>query len=195
MNLKQIISLLLIFICTYSVNAQVNTEADLTKGTLNEQFKSMLDASESYKIYKVIRRSYLDRFKSNINDSIGEVRQKLIDTRQQINDQQNEIASLKSELNSTNENLSSVSNEKDSISFLGIPVGKSKYKSIMWSIAAALLGGLLFFFYRFYKSNQVTSETQKNLDELHNDFDSYKKRAIEKEQKIMRRLQDELNKR
>jgi len=195
MNLKYTISFLLIFICAVTLKAQVTTEADLTQGTLDEQFKSMLDASESYKIYKVIRRSYLDRFKSNINDSIGEVRQKIIDTRQQLTDQQNEIASLKSELSNTNQNLSNVSNEKDSISFLGMPVGKSKYKTIMWSIAAALLGGLLFFFYRFYKSNQVTSETQKNLDELQNDFDSYKKRAIEKEQKIMRRLQDELNKR
>ena len=84
--------------------------------------------------------------------------------------------------------------EKDGILFLGTLVTKKSYNLYLWS-AIGLLGlALVFFIFKFKNSNFITSKTKKELDKLQNNFDAFRKKALEKEQVIMRKLQDELNK-
>jgi len=74
-------------------------------------------------------------------------------------------------------------------------MNKGAYKGLVWTIIAGLLGTLLFFIYRFRNSNLVTVATRNNLEEVQEEFESYKKRALEREQKVRRELQNVLNKR
>jgi len=111
-----------------------------------------------------------------------------------ITSQLAEIEQLKTELSSTQDILQKTNSEKDSIQFLGIPMSKLKYKGLMWTLLGLSLAGLLFFIYRFRNSNQATLDIQKEFSETQLAFDAYKKRALDKEQKISRMLQDELNK-
>ena len=43
-------------------------------------------------------------------------------------------------------------------------------------------------------SNILTKQAKKKLEEVENSFESYKHKALEKEQKLGRQLQDERNK-
>ncbi|HBK71770.1 MAG TPA: tRNA (guanine-N1)-methyltransferase, partial [Flavobacteriaceae bacterium] len=99
-----------------------------------------------------------------------------------------------SKLKATNVNLSSVTEEKDNIKFLGIPLSKATYNTILWSIIAALTGLLLFFIGKFKRSNAITITANKDKSEIEEEYNDHRQRSIEREQKLRRELQDELNK-
>ena len=64
----------------------------------------------------------------------------------------------------------------------------------MWSIIIALLVFLLVFIYKFKKSNVVTKMTKRALVDLENEYEEHRRVALEREQKVRRQLQDEINK-
>ena len=65
---------------------------------------------------------------------------------------------------------------------------------IVWSLITALLLGLIVFISMFKKGSIDTKTAQSNLTKLNSDFEAFKKKAMLKEQEVMRKLQDELNK-
>ena len=75
-----------------------------------------------------------------------------------------------------------------------MPLTKGTYMAMMWGIVAILILALVFFIYKFKNSNAVTKEAKKRLDDTEKEFDTYKKKALEKEQRLGRLLQDEKNK-
>ena len=68
------------------------------------------------------------------------------------------------------------------------------FKTIMLSIIGGLVLFLLFFISKFKQSISVTKQTKSNLKEVEDEYEEHRKKALEREQKVMRRLQDELNK-
>jgi hypothetical protein len=64
----------------------------------------------------------------------------------------------------------------------------------MWSIIAGLFAFLLLFIYKFKGSNSSTREAKLRLDEVETEFEDHRRNALEREQKVRRQLQDELNK-
>jgi hypothetical protein len=52
---------------------------------------------------------------------------------------------------------------------------------------------VLFFALRYKKSNAVTVHSKSLLAELEEEYQNYKQKSIEREQKISRLLQDEIN--
>jgi hypothetical protein len=71
---------------------------------------------------------------------------------------------------------------------------KGTYNLIVWSIIVILII-LLSFFIQRYKSNfRVAKESKDAADEIREEFEQHRKKAMEREQKLKRDLQDELNK-
>ena len=71
---------------------------------------------------------------------------------------------------------------------------KSIYKSLTYSLILIFIGLFLFYFFKFKQSNVQTKEAKLTLKEVEEEYDEHRKKALEREQKIMRKLQDELNK-
>ena len=111
-----------------------------------------------------------------------------------LNQQQEEIAKLKSDLEETQQKLVDVTAEKDAITFLGIPFSKGSYMALMWGIVAALVIALLFFIFKYKKGHSDTSEARNNLATTEKEFELYRAKSLEKEQRLGRLLQDERNK-
>ena len=63
----------------------------------------------------------------------------------------------------------------------------------MWGIVATLIIALLFFIFRFNKRNTQTTEAKNNLLQTEKEFEDYRAKALEKEQRLGRLLQDERN--
>ena len=80
------------------------------------------------------------------------------------------------------------------MALLGMQTSKTNYNVIMWSIIAALTAFLLFFIYKFKNSNSLTKEAKHKLEEVETEFEEHRRTALEREQKVRRQLQDELNK-
>ncbi len=184
----------ILIIAVLGVGNGAEAQDYLKSGTLEEQYNKMLDKSETYKQYKVIPRSDLKKFRSNFRDTLSQTKANYLQSQSTIASQQSEIEQLQTELGSTQNILQKTNDEKDSINFLGIPMSKLKYKGLMWTLLGLSLAALLFFIYRYRNSNLATLDIQKELSETQLAFDAYKKRALDKEQKISRMLQDELNK-
>ncbi len=180
-----------------AINAQeenVTVEQALKQQKIEEQFDIVIQKSGRYQEYKVIKQVWVNKLKANTLDSIRTLKSKLTDTNLQIAKQESTITGLEESLAKTNENLAAVTNEKDSMSFFGASVTKSTYMTIMWLIIAGLLLLLGFFIFKFKNSNTITQQAKKTLAETEAEFEDHRRRALEREQKVMRKLQDEINK-
>lgn len=167
----------------------------LDSGTIADQFQYITTRSNNYQNYKVIKRESLTTLKAHVLDSLQTLKKDLANERLLVGTQKDEITALNTKLTQANETISNLEKEKSSISFLGMQMNKSGYQGLVWAIIAGLLGTLLFFIYKFKDSNTVTVTTKDSLEELRTEFESYKKRALEREQKVRRELQNVLNKR
>ena len=105
-----------------------------------------------------------------------------------------EIKILKDNLANTNATLSTVKEEKNNMSLFGMQMSKAGYSALMWSFIAILLALLLLFIYKFRNSNIITKQAKKSLEDTEREFDEHRSIALEREQKVRRQLQDEINK-
>ena len=179
----------------YSQEEQDNTpKPSLDNGTIESQFDYLYRKSSSYQEYKVVKQTFYYKIKNNVLDSLKVLKNELASTKQLVETQNIEVNELKGALKTTNDNLTTVTMEKDNIKLLGIPLTKSSYNTILWSIITGLVLFLLFFIYRFKNSNSVTKQANKSLAEIEEEFFAFKTIALEREQKVRRELQDEINK-
>lgn len=194
---------LTIIVTLFAFNLQFAQETEqqdlsLDRGTIDSQFEYVYKKSGNYradgKRYEVVRIISLDKLRKNVVDSLEAQYKNAASLQATIDGHESTITSLNKKLEDTTNNLSSVTEEKDSMSFLGILVSKITYNTILWSIIAGLLGLMLFFMYKFRRSNILTSEAKSNLSELETEYEDHRRRALEREQKISRQLQDEINK-
>jgi hypothetical protein len=181
-------------------NAQVEEPENLSldEGPITNQFEFIFKKSGNYrsegKRYEVVRVPWLDKLRQNVLDTLKVYAQKEGELKNTIVGHETTIMDLNKKLEETTKSLAGVTEEKDSMSFLGILVSKGTYNSILWTIIAALLGLLLFFIYKFRRSNILTQEAKVSLSEVEEEYEDHRRRALEREQKISRQLQDEINK-
>ncbi len=194
--------ILLIITALLTFNLQFAQEEEqesisLDKGAIDSQFEFVYKKSGNYradgKKYEVVRTISLDKLRQNVLDTLSGFNKRAAELKATISGHESTIASLNKKLEETTNNLAGVTEEKDSMSFLGIMVSKGTYNAILWTVIASLLALLLFFIYKFRNSNILTQEAKTNLSELETEYEDHRRRALEREQKISRQLQDEIN--
>lgn len=171
-----------------------NNNLRLESGTIEDQFNYIIDKSNRYQDYKVVKRVWIERLKRVVDDSLNVVKKELIETKNTLSEKEKEIASLSSTLKSTNQDVTNLNNQKDSMSFFGTLISKPLYNTILWSIIGILLAALIIYILRFSKSNSITNESNSKLEELQEEYDGHRQRSLEREQQLRRKLQDEINK-
>lgn len=196
MKVKQIfLAIALCFsILASAQNVAKNANLKLKEGPINEQFEFILQNSNKYKNYKVVKRVWIEKLKKNVSDSINAVRKDFDAEVAKVATQQTEIEKLKADLATVNQKITDLNTEKDSISLLGIQLSKGSYQTLMWGIIGVLAILWLFFAYKFKSSNAITKEAKTRLTETEQEFEEHRKRALEREQQVRRKLQDEINK-
>ncbi|WP_420573086.1 tRNA (guanine-N1)-methyltransferase [Kordia sp.] len=175
-------------------NVAKNANLKLKEGPIKEQFEFILKNSNKYKNYKVVKRDWIEKLQRNVADSINAIKKEYTTEVSKVATQQTEIEKLKTDLASVNQKIDDLNTEKDSISLLGIQFSKGTYQMLMWGIIAVLAVLWLFFTYRFKASNTITKEAKAKLAEIELEFEEHRKRALEREQQVRRKLQDEINK-
>lgn len=207
---KSILSFILIFFLSLSLSAQdtkQNSQQDsaqkssrakrevkisLDKGTIKSQFDYMIKRSNNWQDYEVIKNPVIRKFGSNVQDSLISFRTKLKDSKTLVNNQNTEITKLKDDMKSLQSQLDATVKSKDSMKFLGVELPKGTYNTIMWAIIFVSLILAAICFLLFKRSNSVTVETKNTLKEVREEFDMHRKNALVREQKLARKLQDEV---
>lgn len=162
--------------------------------SVKSQFEYLMDNSNTLQDYKVVRTAWVLKLKSNVLDSLSASKKRIFDNSSTMNSQKIIIDSLNVKLANAETTISSLIAEKESISLFGMQFDKSVFKTLFFLIVIGLLGALLFFITKFKQSNSITTHCKVALKQAEEEFAVYKEKALEREQKAMRRLQDELNK-
>lgn len=169
-----------------------NPEA--TPDTIDVQFKNLIEESNNFQDYKVIKQVQINELRKNTNEHIQKLNENISSLKASIASKDDKIGSLEEELAEANSELSKVKAEKNSMNFLGIQTNKGVYNTIVWAIVAIL--GFLFVLMsmRFKSSNSITKAAKKELQSVEDELEDLRHKSIEKVQKLGRELQDERNK-
>lgn len=177
-----------------STNARVPPKGSLTSGTIDSQFDHLYAISRTQDGFEYVRRPNLELIRKNVADTIRALTTEITDLKAKEDGQQAAVSTMTDSLALVREELKIAQQEKDSFSFIGISLQKATYSLIMWGIVLLLAVALAFYIYRFNQSHVVTRDTRNAIAELQDEFDQHRKKAMEKEQKLKRQLQDEINK-
>ena len=186
-----------------TTNAQTANQEEetlsLNSGTIDSQFEYIFKKSGNFRgtngqKYEAVKYAWLLTLKAHVLDSLKTTYKKLENSEKTVSNQIKEIEDLKTKLGSTQSNLDQTNTEKNNMALLGMQTSKTNYNVIMWSIVAALMALLLFFIYKFKGSNSSTREAKHKLEEVETEFEEHRRTALEREQKVRRQLQDEINK-
>lgn len=197
--LKIILSVLVLFLFTVSIFGQGIKSQEiinnaLAKETIKNQFEILLSKSNNFQQFKNIKLYNINKFRTNFLDTLKAIDIKFTVANTKISTQKSEIEKLKSEIATINGNLNMVTDEKDNIGLFGIKTTKHNYNLILWSIICALLATTLFLSFRYKSSNRATKQAKTSFAEVENEFETHKKKSLEREQVLRRKLQDEINK-
>lgn len=190
---KTAIAVMTVLFITTNIFSQA-TKKFIDTGSVKNQFEYVADESNNYQDYKVVKASWLLKLRSNVIDSLSASKKMTLENSDIVNSQKQLIDSLNIKLTESETVIANLKAEKESISLFGIQFEKSVFKSFMFIIIIALIIALLFFITKFKQSNSITTQSKLALKEAEEEFEIYREKALQREQKAMRRLQDELNK-
>jgi hypothetical protein len=161
--------------------------------TLQKQFRTMRDRSNTYQDFRVIKQTTLDAFWRQVQDSLTANHKELVQAQQEINTQKAELNSLNQELAKREEKLQKSDFENSRITVLGISLPKDTYVNINWGIFFVLLAACGIALFQYKRSNKVAVDKQKEFEILNQEFNAFKQRVREKELRVGRELQTERN--
>ncbi len=184
--LKRLLFLFLLLSTTTGLLAQENT--------LDEQFSEVINKSNSYKEFKVIEKEKINTLKSNVLDSVAAFQQNIEILSEENEQQKTTITKLRNELEVTQNNLSESIEKQNGIQIFGFIINKSTYNIFVILMIVIFHLFLFTLLYKFRKSHTLTKSAEKKLLETEDEYESFRQRSLEREQKLRRDLQDEINK-
>lgn len=155
----------------------------------------MVRGSNRYQQYRVVPQTELNQFIASVSDTLGARAAELSRLEATIATQTQTITESQAEIASLQNQIKQLEAEKDGIYLLGTLVSKATYNIVLWTLILAAVAGLVFFFLRARLAVANSRSLQQDKEELATALDSAKKRRLEVEQDLRRKLQDEINKR
>ncbi|HMJ70730.1 MAG TPA: hypothetical protein VK508_17630 [Cyclobacteriaceae bacterium] len=162
--------------------------------TLNERYEIMKDKAESYTDYKVIRNAILDGVWKINMDSLAKVKTDLRTANSTIAKLNGEIKGAADKVKEAETSLQQSAYERTHMEVLGIPIAKSVFVTTALIVVGALVIALLTALSTFNMLRRSNREKELTIHGIMSEFDSFRKKALEKEVKISRELQSERNK-
>lgn len=192
--LTVLFSLFSILVFSQNKKNQATINQVLKSGTIEEQFNTLIDKSNDFQEYKNLKHYNLNRFRKNFKDSLKATKLKFDKANATIESQKKNMESLQNQISDLNKKINDISVDKDTIDFFGMRLTKASYNAILWLLILAFLATALFFLFQFKSSNAITKAAKKSLAEIEEEFETHRKKALEREQILRRQLQDEINK-
>jgi tetrahydromethanopterin S-methyltransferase subunit B len=181
---KLTLTVAILLIAFMRVNSQATLPDDLIKTPLTDQLKYLEERTRIYENYRAIREDMFQKLKENVTDTVVYTKKKISGLNASTKTLNQRIDSLNSTLNTTKTMLDEMTATKNSIEVLGMEVNKISYNGIMWTIIIGLICALVFGFLAFKRNLSVTQNTKKELIELKDEFETYRKTSREAREKM-----------
>lgn len=185
---KRIVLALTLLTFTTTVSAQPS------KKSIDDQFSSLINESNNWQGYKVVEKNKLIQLQARVLEATNQLESEIESNKAAFTAQKDSLNVITTKLATTDQALKEALDREDNLDVLGIPTSKSTFKLLVCIVIAGLLLVLAGLFIQFKKSYKDTKEAQKKLIDTEEELEDLKKRSLEREQKIRRQLQDEINK-
>lgn len=176
------------------VNAQnINQTSDASQKVI-QNLSALLDNSSNYKNYKVIEKNAIADFQSNLGNYVNQEKAKQSKISSQLQTKESTISALQAKvLNLENSNQLLLADTK-TVSFLGLDVNKTMFTVSMFILflSSLLFAGILFL--KFQRANEITQSSKSVLKDLEDEYESFRRVCIQREQDLKRKLFDEQKK-
>lgn len=162
--------------------------------TIDNQFNTLLNESTNWQDSKIVQLAKIQQLQKNVNDSITKLQLTIVNNKDASLEHKESVEALTSQLKIAQDSLKISLTNTSNIDVLGVSSEKSTFLTIIWAIIG-LLGVLLgIIYYKFRKGFTDIKDVNKKLAETEEELDELRKSSLEREQKIRRQLQDEINK-
>ena len=192
MKMKLQLSLItaLLFISISFAQKTKDTEEISIRG----EFDRLYRVSTNYKGYKVINKEKFLDLKQQVLDSSKASQNLLIEKINLLKASELDNKKNLDVLTRTELTLETALQKENSISLFGIQLSKFIYNLLLWTLVSLLLILVLYLSFKFQKNNFITKRAAQNLKDVEHEYEQHRKKALEREQKLRRTLQDEINK-
>jgi hypothetical protein len=184
MQIRCLFILTAVIIAVMKVTGQVTLPDVLIKNSLQEQLKYIEEHTRIYEDYRAIREDMFQKIKRNVSDTLSEINSKIILLNKTKSFLSLTIDSLRTNMVSTKNRLEEIIRTKNSINVVGLEINKMTYNKIMWTILAGLITLLLIGFLVFKRNLSTVFNTKKELQEIKDEFDAYRKTSREAREKL-----------
>jgi hypothetical protein len=185
---------LLVWMSAMQVSFAQEIEGLPENPTLKERFLYIKSKSQSYGAYKVVKETTLDGVWKIAQDTIAAKEASIQRAQQNINKLKGELANSMQALKDKEKSMEQIQHVSTHINVIGIDFNKGTFITTVAIIIASLLVLLGLFFGRMKLQSNSLSERNLAVSALTHEFEEYKQRAMERQTKLSRELQDERNK-
>lgn len=185
-----------LFICVgiYSFSFGQATVDPLQENySLKDRYAIMKAKSQTYQNYKVIKESVLDGVWKITQDSLNAKQAAIRSANQQIAQLKGEVQKVHGDMKAKDASVAEIVFDSAHINVLGIDFSKSVFLTIIGILVAALVAALVFIIARMKVLDKSIREKALTISMVSNEYEEYKKKAMEKQTKLSRELQDERN--
>ena len=167
---------------------------DTGETSIRGEFDRLYRVSTNYKEYKVINKEKFLNLKQQVLDSSKASQNLLIEKNNLLKAAKLDNKKNQDLLTLTKLTLETALKKENSISLFGIQLSKFIYNLLLWTLILLLLVLVIYLSFKFQKNNFLTKRAEQNLKNVEYEYEQYRKKALEREQKLRRTLQDEINK-
>lgn len=194
MTMKIIVSILFMIMGVSSLAQPAIKAIEDKELNLKERYQVMKSGSQTYQDYKVIKEVILDGFWKITIDSISKQQAMIKAANGEIAALKNEVLAIQNDLKAQHASVEGITFESNHISVLGIPFGKGTFIFLVAAVIAGLALTLFVMLGRMRILNSGMKEKTLIAHTLTQEFEEYKRKALEKQTKLSRELQNERNK-
>ena len=196
MRLNRIFYLFLIICTSSSVFAQVPVadsigvkQVPALSGTLAQQYDEVVNRSGSYKIYKNIKKTKIEELWKNVNDSLKQQQQLVLQSKAELEKSSQTVSSMQTEIDSFKASGSSIGK----LSNIGTSMKGSSDSVFLWGALLLLAVALAYAIFRMRIAVKEASYRSGLYDQLFEELREHRSKANEREKKLARELQTERN--
>ncbi len=186
--------LVLFALSIFSAISAKDSNAWKSEKALNSQYETFKKNLNFWNGFYSFKEYELDQFYAAVKDTIKVLHSDVKKNEVEIAKLNKEIVSLTSSLEETNKSLEASLEREMTLDTLGSRFDKNSFPSVLYAIIIALILIALFILFLFFRSNKVTSSTNKRYNDLSNEFEEHRKNTLDREIKLNRELQNERNK-
>lgn len=173
---------------TSTVFAQGNVK------TITNQFSTLFNTSSNYQNFKIVDKQSLLDLQHNVEDSLRQYKTNTTANQALIDQHKQDLETATQKLAKAEEELKTSLAKEEHFEFLGITANKNTIQTVILALFAFMFVLVALFYYRFKRCHVDTKEALLKLKETDEELEEFRKSSLEREQKIRRQLQDEINK-